>query len=486
MSDFNDIYKTISVIIHFLKNILIMKESVSKIWQKIQTFSLDNPTAALTFSQKLAKEQKWTPSFTHRAIAEYKKFMLLCATCPNGASPSETVDKVWHLHLTFTTNYWVDFCQKTLGKEIHHHPSQGGSVENQKHQDWYEETFKHYVAYFDEPPPQDIWTYPIGFAFETYLSSDSVYKNVPIQVVAPYELSVKDKNILYAYFAVIALFIVFLGNPFALNGPNFLSFYMIFAFATILPISIHFSAHEKAYEKTKSLLPEGLHLYHLAHLSGKQRRMFETIIIELTDNGLLSVNEQTQKFNIHRILTTPALERNPLYHTVMALDGNTTDGKTLLEIFNQLVYRLLQSAPLSNLDFKSNSIVNQAQWLWYYIGVIRFVQGVVMGKNVGILGISIFIYLVCDLILYGSMHYNYSIADLIIEKYQLKSMRNAYTYALADKSTLTHFAAGNVGLMLALSILPQERMSDGSGGSDSGDSSGDGGGDSGCGGCGGD
>src|SRR5215203_396854 len=100
-----------------------MKTSLQKeLWGKIQTFSFDDPSSDIPFSKKLQKENNWDSPFTASAIEEYRKFIFLCCILPNGASPSDTVDKVWHMHLTYTKNYWVDFCRITLHKDIHHFP----------------------------------------------------------------------------------------------------------------------------------------------------------------------------------------------------------------------------------------------------------------------------------------------------------------------------------------------------------------------------
>ena len=104
-----------------------------ELWHKIATFKLDDPISEFPFSKKLAQENKWTEDFALRVIAEYKKFVFLCATLPDGASPSPIVDEAWHLHLTYTQNYWNDFCPNVLGFQLHHHPSKGGKNEAQKH-----------------------------------------------------------------------------------------------------------------------------------------------------------------------------------------------------------------------------------------------------------------------------------------------------------------------------------------------------------------
>ena len=144
-----------------------------ELWQKIATFKLDDPIAEFPFSKKLAQENKWTEDFALRVIAEYKKFVFLCATLPDGASPSPIVDEAWHLHLTYTQNYWNDFCPNILGFQLHHHPSKGGKNEAQKHNDWYRTTLENYIHIFEEIPPTDIWNYPLNFNPAAYLPDDS-------------------------------------------------------------------------------------------------------------------------------------------------------------------------------------------------------------------------------------------------------------------------------------------------------------------------
>lgn len=130
-----------------------MKFANDPLWQKIDTFPLDDPA----FTQKLAKENNWTPHFTARAISEYKRFIYLCCILPNGASPPPVVDEVWHLHILYTVNYWEEFCDKTLGRKLHHHPSRGGSEEKERHVNWLQDTIKNYRFIFEEEPPTDIW-----------------------------------------------------------------------------------------------------------------------------------------------------------------------------------------------------------------------------------------------------------------------------------------------------------------------------------------
>ncbi|MBZ4188573.1 glycine-rich domain-containing protein [Niabella beijingensis] len=134
-----------------------MSPEKTLLWQRIRDFTLDNNEAALPFSRKLAREQHWSYSFTSGAIEEYRRFIFLCCIAPRGASPSTIVDKVWHLHLLYTQNYWEDFCKKTLGRKLHHHPSGGGTDENKKHADWRKTTLELYRSTFGIDPPALYW-----------------------------------------------------------------------------------------------------------------------------------------------------------------------------------------------------------------------------------------------------------------------------------------------------------------------------------------
>ncbi len=127
------------------------------LWQNIQDFAMDDANALFPFSKKLAKEQNWSNAFTLKAINEYKKFMYLCCISPTGASPSKIVDEVWHLHLTYTKNYWEDFCGIVLHKKIHHNPSNGSIGDYNKYQNLEKSTMLLYEKEFELKAPSEIW-----------------------------------------------------------------------------------------------------------------------------------------------------------------------------------------------------------------------------------------------------------------------------------------------------------------------------------------
>ncbi len=128
-----------------------------ELWTKIQGFQLDDPSVKFTFSDRVARENGWTKRYALRVIEEYKKFIFLCCTTKTGVTPSDPVDQVWHLHLTYTQSYWIDFCRQTLGREIHHNPTKGGQQEAQKFDSFYTQSRQLYIDKFGLEPPTDIW-----------------------------------------------------------------------------------------------------------------------------------------------------------------------------------------------------------------------------------------------------------------------------------------------------------------------------------------
>ena len=134
-----------------------MSPQETELWQKIESFELDDPTVDFKFSARLARENGWTIDYAKRVILEYKKFIYLCCITECGITPSDPVDQAWHLHLTFTRSYWIGLCQNTLGKQIHHNPTKGGMQEAEKFDGFYTSSHQLYQQHFGSLPPADIW-----------------------------------------------------------------------------------------------------------------------------------------------------------------------------------------------------------------------------------------------------------------------------------------------------------------------------------------
>ncbi|MEO0871672.1 MAG: hypothetical protein AAFY19_06880 [Pseudomonadota bacterium] len=129
------------------------------LWHRLEAHTIGPSEASLTFAQRLARENRWSREHAQRVILEYKRFCYLARTAAPGeqVTPSDAVDQAWHLHLTYSRDYWEVFCPQVLGAPFHHGPTAGGSVERARYYDQYAATLSAYEAAFGTAPPPDIW-----------------------------------------------------------------------------------------------------------------------------------------------------------------------------------------------------------------------------------------------------------------------------------------------------------------------------------------
>ena len=134
-----------------------MNTEQTALYKNLQKFSLDQPNAQFPFSKRLARDNRWSLDYAQRVVVEYKRFAFLAVMASHPVTPSDQVDQVWHLHLSYTRNYWEMFCPSILKMSLHHGPTQGGNAERQKFDQWYNKTLSSYEQFFEERPPSDIW-----------------------------------------------------------------------------------------------------------------------------------------------------------------------------------------------------------------------------------------------------------------------------------------------------------------------------------------
>lgn len=147
-----------------------------QLWERIQAFSFDDGNPAFSFAARLARDNGWTAAYTARVIREYRRFAFLAVAAGHPVSPSDQVDQAWHLHLLYTRNYWDRFCGETLGKTLHHGPTEGGESERDKFDDWYRKTLDSYHRFFGQEPSVDIWPTP-----EVRFGEDLNYQRVNLK-----------------------------------------------------------------------------------------------------------------------------------------------------------------------------------------------------------------------------------------------------------------------------------------------------------------
>lgn len=283
------------------------------LWQRISTYNPDVPGAALPFSRKLALQHGWTVQFTQKAIEEYKKFIYLCCISPHGASPSPVVDEVWHLHLTYTIDYWKYFCGEVLGQEIHHHPSRGGSGEQDKHRNWYRETLENYKAAFGQGPPEDIWPPP-----------DTPSATSPLPPFSP--RSFFEPGSLHRLWLLLLPFLLIFYRyrqplPYHLNGPHFLVFFAVLCLCALAALLLSLEVKKRRMERLLRPVLQQATSYELAYLTGDCSRSFMVMITELLRSGALEYAPEYNYYHLSREALSGSA--HPLAPALRSFPGNT-------------------------------------------------------------------------------------------------------------------------------------------------------------------
>jgi hypothetical protein len=492
-----------------------MKKEHLTLWQQIATFKLDDPQAARPFSKKLADENKWSEEKTLRVISEYKKFLFLCVTQPNGASPSPTVDAAWHLHLTYTENYWGDLCRNILKTELHHKPSKGGMYEQNKHNTWYEQTLMAYITTFGYMPPEDIWHYSTNFKPADFLDKNSPFliqkKVKTLQIIKntegvnDFEFGEFDNNRastmnywLYAAYALITLLGIAVLYPPLLKGILFL------LPLSLLGICICVLISEDSYQRNDDLneqindLSDDLSPYVGAWVLGGRERLTTTLLYEATKNIQLNPTTQRLTFTLKK---DDDLYKNPIYALLQTVEKEDIPLATINETVQP--FHLHFKAEVITNGFSKKLIDNTITMLiiaFVIISFIRFMEGITYHKPILYLGLTVIGFAIAFMITYFSNPVSF--------KEWRNGLSQKYSSFKTSESELWSFALGSAAFTGALQwysyenyLRPQHIRNGGSdsgssfgcgGSSDGGGSGGDGGSScggsscgGGCGGCGG-
>ena len=292
----------------------------SLLWDKIRNFPIDDGSATITFSSKLAASQNWTAAFTQKAIDEYRKFIFLCCILEGGAAPSKSVDEVWHLHLTYTRSYWIDLCRNTLGKDIHHYPSTGGSKEEARHRLWHTETLGAYREVFGSDAPAEIWQGnadeargPQGISFSWNASTIAAV----LVLLLPF---------LFIWIRYNTL------TPLSLGGPHFLVFFPVFGIAVIVAYVLYRTdVSWQVSRLVKASFSDDVSPFQVASLLYGKHRALQAAIVDLMNRGLLDF-DNNNRFIVKKDNYSPdAGEVNPLIPAYEeAGDGSTYSYEELM------------------------------------------------------------------------------------------------------------------------------------------------------------
>ncbi len=133
----------------------VWSEPHRELWARIEQHDFE-PSHALTFTDRLARDRGWTLGEARAAIGAYRRFCFLAAISSAPVTPSEIVDEVWHQHLIYSRDYWDVWCGQVLNTPLHHDPTEGGPEARQRFRRQYAETLALHERFFGAPP-SELW-----------------------------------------------------------------------------------------------------------------------------------------------------------------------------------------------------------------------------------------------------------------------------------------------------------------------------------------
>lgn len=384
-----------------------MDEQLRGQWRAIETFALDDAGAALPFSKRLARDHGWSLPFTEQAIREYKRFVFLALHAGHPTTPSEAVDQVWHEHLTYTRNYWEQFCGKVLGRPLHHEPTRGGPDERTRYHAQYENTLASYRRLFGQEPPSAFWP-PAAVRFR---------RPEPLTQVQPgrYWLVRKPARGVVPAAAVAGLSLALAGCatlkqvwPWSLGGGEFLRLYVVLlvgglAGAWVLRTVLR-GGTGRAVDAAEE---DAVDVYLQAFVAGREQRVVLAALTRCVDANCVSVSSLNNDVQVRLTAAAPAFA-HPVESALIGELEHAGGSLSLTGLQTRLA-PVLQ--PLAEEAEARGWILPAAErrraWLWplalgaapLLLGVSRLVQGLSAGRPVGFLIVLLIVGVIAGLML---------------------------------------------------------------------------------------
>ncbi|MEO1528969.1 MAG: TIGR04222 domain-containing membrane protein [Planctomycetota bacterium] len=468
--------------------------------RRVESFDIDPGEKAFSFTDRLARENDWTPELAARVVREYKRFCVLAMRAGHPVTPSEFVDQAWHLHLTYTRSYWERFCGETLGGPLHHEPTTGGNREGEKFRDWYATTLESYWRLFGEEPPEAIWPSPearfrhagqwrwINVGHHWVIPRNAARLTVIVLLVAVALVAFPGCRFVWDGMAAPPLAAnAFAWGlfPFNLGGASFLIFYaFVSAVIAGVVLSLRLNSPEQSGETlvdpdSKDFTPDELAVLsgggsRLAHLAMTRLFMDKSLDVKKSwfSSKLVALQSPKEVSSLDRDLYQ-VVESNKSTHHMMSAVTPHFD-----RIDRDLQARGLRRTPGW---FSGYAIVLILAVV--FLGVLRLIQGVSQGEEVGFLVAMMVVFLVVSLVLNYRSQGPTKAGKLVVENAKHEAtVRQAQGGEEVPKDSILHDVAvlGAVGLASDTALSPIAMMFPHVGQSSSG--SGCGAGCSGCGG----
>ncbi|MBL0029345.1 MAG: TIGR04222 domain-containing membrane protein [Rhodanobacteraceae bacterium] len=275
-------------------------ESTRAQWQRLREHAFEDAQAPLDFAAKLACEQGWSRDQALAAIEEYRRYCFLASVEAGMVVPSVAVDEVWHLHLTYSEDYWLRFCPAALGFAFHHRP--GGLVrgDSAQYRRGYADTLAHYERWFGAPPERwwpgtaERFRAPARFrrvdTEQVWLVRKPVWPRRPTAIAAGVAATVTA--LMASSFAEAASL-----NPLDWSGPKFLLLFMV-----LMIISLSFAlAQRRQVGVARASSVSGLDPSAVALLAGGESRVVERVVGELLARNAAQFDARSAHLQIKHV-----------------------------------------------------------------------------------------------------------------------------------------------------------------------------------------
>lgn len=255
-------------------------------WQTILRWRDADPLLQQRFRQQLVMLTGWSAQDCSAAIDEYLKFCWLAAHRQGAVSPSEEIDKVWHLHLTYTRDYWDDFCPNRLGMTLHHCPALGRPGEAQSLRSRYAETLHAYAERFGEPSAR-WWPSP---------RRDAVRPAIWRRWLRPLNAA-RAAGVAIALLPLSAIAQSRPLNPLDWQGGDFLMLYAALLLIALIGGGVYRAFRTRSGDTRGSMATEP-GVWSLAFLAGGPERVTDSAVAELHRTGAIEWDESSRSLRV--------------------------------------------------------------------------------------------------------------------------------------------------------------------------------------------
>lgn len=444
-----------------------MNVQQAELYQRIQSFSLDNPDASLSFSKRLARDNAWTAQYSQRVIEEYKKFVFLAVVAGHPVTPSDQVDQVWHLHLLYTHSYWGEFCPNVLQTPLHHGPTRGGKREHHTFNNWYSKTLASYELFFGQTPPADIWPPAhIRFGRDVHFVRVNTQQTWLIPKRRPVllpKLRLEQPAIVTLLF-VLALTvtgcqasILTIRNPLDFKGPEFLAFYLLVASAAILlACFLRWCLRQPLGNSSGESV--SLDAYETAYLAGGKYQAIHVAIASLVQRGHLKARPLTRTLTLKTPLTHNSHPLEQAIEQAITVDGSIHRVRASVANATDPIYKRLQSLGLLLTERQAKLAQQLPASLIFAVlllGITKIVVGISRGKPVGFLVVLCIITAIIGFCFLGVSVFRTRSGDRVLSKLRTRHANLRQTRAINNSQADSQ-------LELAFALFSSEVLTDSS------------------------